>query len=78
MPDQCGAKYFFAKASDKFVPLEPTLISPKVFGQGERVKLVTMVNSEVLQEAEFLKDMDSSPVKMPSWMSQGKFLYFWL
>jgi 2-keto-4-pentenoate hydratase/2-oxohepta-3-ene-1,7-dioic acid hydratase in catechol pathway len=72
MPEQTGEQFFYAKAFDKFAPLGPSLINPRIFGDGKGLKLITRINGKVVQEAEFLKDMIFPPSKILSFMSQGR------
>ena len=71
LPKNSGGQFFFAKAFDKFAPIGPTLISPELFAKGE-FKVVTRVNGEVRQTADFGKDMIFSPENVLSHMSQGR------
>jgi 2-keto-4-pentenoate hydratase/2-oxohepta-3-ene-1,7-dioic acid hydratase in catechol pathway len=66
-----AGQFFFAKAFDKFAPIGPTLISPEIFGDGSSFTVVTKVNGEVRQKAEFTKDLIFSPERILSHMSQG-------
>ncbi|KAF2269840.1 hypothetical protein CC78DRAFT_539762 [Lojkania enalia] len=66
-----GGQFFFAKAFDKFAPIGPTLISPDMLASGKSFQVVTKVNGELRQEADFRKDMIFSPEKILSHMSQG-------
>ncbi|KAJ5540917.1 hypothetical protein N7494_005993 [Penicillium frequentans] len=70
LPQNSGGQFFFAKAFDHFAPIGPTLISPKLFKSGG-FNLVTKVNGEVRQKADFQKDMVFSPERILSHMSQG-------
>ncbi|KAJ5792463.1 uncharacterized protein N7503_008441 [Penicillium pulvis] len=70
LPQNSGGQFFFAKAFDRFAPIGPTLISPKLFKSGD-FNLVTKVNGEVRQKADFQKDMIFSPGRILSHMSQG-------
>ena len=67
-----AGQFFFAKAFDKFAPIGPTLISPEIFGNGSSFTVVTKVNGEVRQTAEFTKDLIFSPERILSHMSQGR------
>ncbi|KAH8802422.1 hypothetical protein F5884DRAFT_737958 [Xylogone sp. PMI_703] len=69
LPKNCGGQFFFSKAFDKFAPIGPTLISPELFDDGFTV--VTKVNGETRQTAEFRRDMIFSPEEVLSHMSQG-------
>ncbi len=71
LPQNSAGQFFFAKAFDKFAPIGPALISPEVFA-GAPLTVVTRVNGEVCQTAEFRKDMIFSPETILSHMSQGK------
>ncbi|KAL9572036.1 hypothetical protein ACKAV7_003753 [Fusarium commune] len=71
LPEQCGRQFYFAKAFDKFPPIGPTLVHPEVIGQGEGLKLITRLNGDTVQEAEFMKDLIWKPAEILSWMSQG-------
>ncbi|KAH7024520.1 fumarylacetoacetate hydrolase family protein [Microdochium trichocladiopsis] len=66
-----GGQFFFAKAFDKFAPIGPTLISPEIFGDVSKHTLVTRVNGEVRQTAEFSGDLIFKPAQILSHMSQG-------
>ncbi|KAJ5645282.1 hypothetical protein N7507_011293 [Penicillium longicatenatum] len=70
LPQNSGGQFFFAKAFDRFAPIGPTLISPELFKSGD-FNLVTKVNGELRQRADFRKDMIFSPEKILSHMSQG-------
>lgn len=70
LPQNSGGQFFFAKAFDRFAPIGPTLISPELFKSND-FNLVTKVNGEVRQRADFQKDMIFSPDKILSHMSQG-------
>ncbi|KAJ6096513.1 hypothetical protein N7486_007259 [Penicillium sp. IBT 16267x] len=70
LPQNSGGQFYFAKAFDRFAPIGPTLISPKLFKSGD-FNLVTKVNGEVRQRADFQKDMIFSSEKILSHMSQG-------
>uniref|UniRef100_L2FUG6 Fumarylacetoacetate hydrolase family protein n=1 Tax=Colletotrichum fructicola (strain Nara gc5) TaxID=1213859 RepID=L2FUG6_COLFN len=71
LPRYSAGQFFFAKAFDKFAPIGPTLISPSIFGDGSAFDVVTRVNGDVRQTAEFSKDLIFSPEKILSHMSQG-------
>ncbi|KAG7293975.1 hypothetical protein NEMBOFW57_004036 [Staphylotrichum longicolle] len=71
LPRYSAGQFFFAKAFDKFAPIGPTLVSPETFGNGSSFNVVTKVNGEVRQTAEFTKDMIFSPERILSHMSQG-------
>lgn len=71
LPRYSAGQFFFAKAFDKFAPIGPSLISPAVFGDGSAFDVVTRVNGDVRQTAEFAKDLIFSPEKILSHMSQG-------
>ncbi|UKZ74763.1 hypothetical protein TrVFT333_002433 [Trichoderma virens FT-333] len=71
LPKNQGGQFYFAKAFDKFAPIGPSLISPEIFGNGAAFKIVTKVNGQIRQEADFQKDMIFSPEKILSHMSQG-------
>ncbi|KAI8240835.1 hypothetical protein K4K57_007743 [Colletotrichum sp. SAR 10_99] len=71
LPRYSAGQFFFAKAFDKFAPIGPTLISPAVFRDGSAFDVVTRVNGDVRQTAEFSKDLIFSPEKILSHMSQG-------
>ncbi|KAK5988571.1 Fumarylacetoacetate hydrolase domain-containing-like protein [Cladobotryum mycophilum] len=70
LPKNSAGQFFFAKAFDKFAPIGPSLISPELF-DSKSFKVVTRVNGEVRQTAEFNKDLIFSPEKILSHMSQG-------
>lgn len=72
LPRYSAGQFFFAKAFDKFAPIGPTLISAAMFADGMSFTMVTSVNGEVRQTAEFKKDMIFSPEQILSHMSQGK------
>lgn len=72
LPRYSAGQFFFAKAFDKFAPIGPTLISAAVFADAVSFTVVTRVNGEVRQTAEFKKDMIFSPEQILSHMSQGK------
>ncbi|OHW99508.1 protein yisk, partial [Colletotrichum incanum] len=71
LPRYSAGQLFFAKAFDKCARIGPTLISPAVFGDGSSFNVVTKVNGEVRQTAEFTKDMVFNPEQILSHMSQG-------
>ncbi|KAH7126061.1 hypothetical protein EDB81DRAFT_810367 [Dactylonectria macrodidyma] len=71
LPRYSAGQFFFAKAFDKFAPIGPTLISASMFADGRPFTVVTKVNGEVRQTAEFQKDMIFSPEQILSHMSQG-------
>ncbi|KAH7205137.1 uncharacterized protein BKA55DRAFT_587211 [Fusarium redolens] len=71
LPEQRGRQFYFAKAFDVFAPIGPTHVRPEVIGQGERLKLITRLNGETVQDAEFMKDLIWKPAEILSWMSQG-------
>ncbi|KAJ0283570.1 hypothetical protein COL940_004551 [Colletotrichum noveboracense] len=71
LPRYSAGQFFFAKAFDKFAPIGPSLISPSIFGDGSAFDVVTRVNGDVRQTAEFSKDLIFSPEKILSHMSQG-------
>ncbi|THC96234.1 hypothetical protein EYZ11_004312 [Aspergillus tanneri] len=69
--ENSGGQFFYAKAFDKFAPIGPVLTSADDFAKGERIKLITRVNGQVVQNADLKEDMISSPAKILSFMSQG-------
>ncbi|KAH6953762.1 hypothetical protein BKA56DRAFT_638254 [Ilyonectria sp. MPI-CAGE-AT-0026] len=71
LPRYSAGQFFFAKAFDKFAPIGPTLISAAMFADTMSLTVVTKVNGEVRQTAEFKKDMIFSPEQILSHMSQG-------
>jgi 2-keto-4-pentenoate hydratase/2-oxohepta-3-ene-1,7-dioic acid hydratase in catechol pathway len=71
LPKYSAGQFFFAKAFDKFAPIGPALISPEAFGDGSKYTIVTKVNGDVRQTADFTKDMIFDPSKILSHMSQG-------
>ncbi|KAB5511434.1 hypothetical protein GE09DRAFT_982072 [Coniochaeta sp. 2T2.1] len=72
LPKYSAGQFFFAKAFDKFAPIGPTLISPEAFGDGSGYTVVTKVNGDIRQTAEFTKDLIFKPAQILSHMSQGK------
>jgi 2-keto-4-pentenoate hydratase/2-oxohepta-3-ene-1,7-dioic acid hydratase in catechol pathway len=72
LPKYSAGQFFFAKAFDKFAPIGPILISPKAFGNVSQCTLLTKVNGEVRQTANFSTDMIFTPARILSHMSQGK------
>ena len=74
LPRYSAGQYFFAKAFDKFAPIGPSLISPEIFGDGSSFNVVTRVNGEARQIAEFTKDMVFNPERILSHMSQGRWI----
>ncbi|KAL1617883.1 hypothetical protein SLS56_010805 [Neofusicoccum ribis] len=66
---QQAGQFFFAKAFDKFAPIGPMLLSPRLFANS--TNLTARVNGEVCQVADFKNDMIFSPKEILSHMSQG-------
>ncbi|GME33968.1 hypothetical protein EDB81DRAFT_699055 [Neofusicoccum parvum] len=66
---QQARQFFFAKAFDKFAPIGPMLLSPRLFANS--TNLTARVNGEVCQVADFKNDMIFSPKEILSHMSQG-------
>ena len=75
MHEQNGGQFFYAKAFDKFAPIGPVLVSPRVYNNGKGVKLTTRVNGQVMQDVEINQDMVFSPRQILSFMSQSKFVF---
>ncbi|KAJ5812013.1 hypothetical protein N7474_008314 [Penicillium riverlandense] len=50
LPDVSGGQYCFAKSFDTFAPIGPALVSPSVIPDPQKLKYVTRVNGEVLQD----------------------------
>ncbi|KAG4429946.1 hypothetical protein IFR05_014569 [Cadophora sp. M221] len=72
LPDQAGGQFFFAKAFDKFAPIGPVLVSPKIFETIDNPTLIMRVNGEVRQNTLIQGgDMIFSPEQVLSRMSQG-------
>ncbi|KIX07318.1 uncharacterized protein Z518_01971 [Rhinocladiella mackenziei CBS 650.93] len=71
LPEMSSGQFFYAKAFDKFAPMGPVLVSPKIFNDGKGVQLTTKVNGEVMQDVEYLSDVVFSPARILSHMSQG-------
>ena len=69
LPRYSAGQFFFAKAFDKFVPIGPTLVSLEMFGNGSSFNVVTKVNGEIRQAAEFTKDMIFNPEHILSYIS---------
>ncbi|KAH8655232.1 fumarylacetoacetate hydrolase family protein [Xylariales sp. PMI_506] len=69
LPDQCGGQFFYAKAFDNFAPVGPVLVSKDLITLGKD-KMVTRVNGQVRQEADFIGDMIFDPATVLSFMSQ--------
>jgi 2-keto-4-pentenoate hydratase/2-oxohepta-3-ene-1,7-dioic acid hydratase in catechol pathway len=68
-PKRCGGQFTYAKAFDKFAPLGPRLVSPKVFE--EHVKTIeTRVNGKTVQKSafEFIFPVN----ELVSFLSQGE------
>lgn len=68
-PRRCSGQYTYAKAFDKFAPLGPRLVSPRVFK--ERVTTIeTRVNGKTVQKSllDFIFPVD----EMLSFLSQGE------
>ena len=74
LPRYSAGQFFFSKAFDKFAPIGPTLVSPEMFGNGSSFNVVTKVNGEIRQTAEFTKDMIFNPERILSHMSQGRWM----
>ncbi|KAH3905837.1 hypothetical protein HBH56_214240 [Parastagonospora nodorum] len=71
LPGNMSGQFFFAKAFDHFAPIDPVLISPKLFESVKRNGLTLKVNGEVRQKADLHNDMIFSPERILSHMSQG-------
>ena len=72
MQEMCGGQFFYSKAFDKFAPIGPVLESAASFGaKGKSLRLVTRVNGEAMQDAEYQSDMIWTPAELLSRMSQG-------
>ena len=71
LPKNQAGQFFFSKAFDKFGPIGPSLVSPKLFADGTAFEVITEVNGQIRQRADFKKDMIFSPEKILSHMSQG-------
>lgn len=70
-PKRCGGQYTYAKAFDKFAPLGPRLVSPKVFEK--QVKTIeTRVNGRTMQKSplDFIFPVNT----LVSFLSQGESL----
>jgi 2-keto-4-pentenoate hydratase/2-oxohepta-3-ene-1,7-dioic acid hydratase in catechol pathway len=66
---RCGGQFTYAKAFDKFAPLGPRLVSPKVFE--EQVKMIeTRVNGKTVQRSPL--DFIFPVNELVSFLSQGE------
>ncbi|KAK3897734.1 hypothetical protein C8A05DRAFT_47747 [Staphylotrichum tortipilum] len=60
----------FSKGFDKFAPLGPLLVSPKIVGNAGNLRLQTLVNGEVRQDTN-TSDLLFNTEKIVSFISQG-------
>lgn len=50
LPTTSGGQYCYAKSFDKFAPIGPVLVSPRVIPDPQKLKYRTKVNGEIRQE----------------------------
>lgn len=63
-------QFTFSKGFDKFAPLGPMLVSPKVIGNGQGLRIETRVNGKLRQSSN-TSDLIFSPERIIEFMSQG-------
>ncbi|OGM40721.1 fumarylacetoacetate hydrolase family protein [Aspergillus bombycis] len=63
-------QWCFSKGFDKFAPLGPVLVSPKVVGAADNLRLQTLVNGEVRQDTN-TSDLLFNVPHLISFLSQG-------
>lgn len=63
-------QWCFSKGFDKFAPLGPLLISPRVVNDGSGLRLTTLVNGEVRQDSN-TNDLLFNVPAIVSFLSQG-------
>jgi 2-keto-4-pentenoate hydratase/2-oxohepta-3-ene-1,7-dioic acid hydratase in catechol pathway len=68
-PRRCSGQFTYAKAFDKFAPLGPRLVSPKVFEEHAKT-IETRVNGKTMQKSAL--DLIFPAKELVSFLSQGE------
>jgi 2-keto-4-pentenoate hydratase/2-oxohepta-3-ene-1,7-dioic acid hydratase in catechol pathway len=74
-PSHAGSvpQWSFAKSFDSFAPLGPMLVSPRIVGAADNLRLQTLVNGEVRQDSN-TSDLLFDVATIVSFLSQGSTL----